>query len=143
MRLWSLSPEYLDCKGLLALWREALLARKVILGKTKGYRHHPQLIRFKACEDPLRAIDAFLYRVHQESEKRGYCFNSAKAKKVIETRLIPVTKGQVEYEYKHLMTKLKQRDKPRFIELKHKKKIKVNSVFRLVKGDIERWEKKK
>ena len=29
MRLWSLHPSLLDQKGLVALWREALLAQKV------------------------------------------------------------------------------------------------------------------
>nr|WP_243687290.1 pyrimidine dimer DNA glycosylase/endonuclease V [Methanobacterium formicicum] len=47
MRLWSLHPKYLDVKGLVALWREGLLARAVLKGKTKGYTNHPQLIRFK------------------------------------------------------------------------------------------------
>ena len=43
MRLWSLHPKYLDKLGLLGLWRESLLAQKVLLGKTKGYKNHPQL----------------------------------------------------------------------------------------------------
>jgi len=30
MRLWSLHPRYLDAKGLVALWREGLLAQKVL-----------------------------------------------------------------------------------------------------------------
>lgn len=38
MRLWVSHPKYLDCKGLVALWRESLLARKVLKGKTKGWR---------------------------------------------------------------------------------------------------------
>lgn len=32
MRLWSLHPSYLDAVGLVALWREGLLARKVLQG---------------------------------------------------------------------------------------------------------------
>ena len=32
MRLWSLSPRYLDVKGLVAVWREGLLADAVLLG---------------------------------------------------------------------------------------------------------------
>jgi hypothetical protein len=43
MRLWSLHPQYLDPQGLVALWREALLAQAVLRGKTRGYKHHPQL----------------------------------------------------------------------------------------------------
>ena len=29
MRIWSIHPRYLDARGLVALWREALLARAV------------------------------------------------------------------------------------------------------------------
>ncbi|HEU5178767.1 MAG TPA: pyrimidine dimer DNA glycosylase/endonuclease V, partial [Burkholderiales bacterium] len=32
MRLWSLHPKYLDARGLVALWREALLAQAVLRG---------------------------------------------------------------------------------------------------------------
>jgi hypothetical protein len=45
MRLWSLHPSLLDAKGLVALWREALLAQKVLQGGTTGSRFHPQLQR--------------------------------------------------------------------------------------------------
>jgi hypothetical protein len=41
MRLWSIHPEYLDAKGLVALWREALLAQNVLQCNTKGYKKHP------------------------------------------------------------------------------------------------------
>ena len=47
MRLWSLHPSYLDSAGLVALWQEGLLARKVLSSQTKGYIHHPQLHRFR------------------------------------------------------------------------------------------------
>ncbi len=50
MRLWSLHPKYLDRQGLLAVWREGLLAQKVLQGKTKGYKNHPQLKRFQQQE---------------------------------------------------------------------------------------------
>jgi hypothetical protein len=43
MRLWSLHPCHLDAKGLVALWREGLLAQKVQACETNGYRNHPQL----------------------------------------------------------------------------------------------------
>ena len=41
MRLWSLHPAHLDRQGLIACWREALLAQKVLAGLTTGYRSHP------------------------------------------------------------------------------------------------------
>ena len=72
MRLWSLHPRYLDAKGLVALWREALLAQKVLQGNTKGYRNHPQLSRFKQQIDPLAAVAAYLCEVQREAARRGY-----------------------------------------------------------------------
>lgn len=56
MRLWSVHPKYLDTRGLTACWREGLLARKVLLGQTKGYRNHPQLIRFRNTQNPVAAV---------------------------------------------------------------------------------------
>jgi hypothetical protein len=34
MRLWSLHPKHLDRQGLLAVWREGLLAQEVLRGET-------------------------------------------------------------------------------------------------------------
>lgn len=60
MRLWTVHPRYLGAKGLVAAWREALLAQKVLAGRTRGYRAHPQLRRFQAHPWPPGAIAAFL-----------------------------------------------------------------------------------
>src|SRR5690606_41710659 len=78
MRLWSVHPRYLDRQGLLALWREGLLARAVLRGKTRGYRRHPQLERFRAHASPRRAISAYLAAVHAEAAMRGYAFDRSK-----------------------------------------------------------------
>ena len=75
MRLWTIHPEYLDTRGLVALWRESLLAQKVLANKTKGYRHHPQLERFKKHPEPLAAMGFYLYRILAESRRRGYHFD--------------------------------------------------------------------
>ena len=53
MCLWSLHPKYRDRAGLTAVWREAPLAQQVLRCTTRGYRHHPQLARFRAQADPL------------------------------------------------------------------------------------------
>jgi hypothetical protein len=55
MRIWSLHPTLLDTKGLVALWREALLAKHVLSGSTIGYQNHPQLKRFKSSPNPHAA----------------------------------------------------------------------------------------
>jgi len=140
MRLWSLHPKYLDSKGLVALWREALLAKKVLEGKTKGYKNHPQLIRFKEFKDPLKAINSYLYYVFKEAEKRNYNFNKKKIsiKKPL-SKIISVTDKQVKYEFQHLYKKLKKRNKN--LKIEKIKKIEINPIFYLVKGEIESWEK--
>ncbi len=144
MRLWSIHPRYLDRMGIVALWREGLLAKKVLEGKTKGYKNHPQLERFKNYKDPLKAIESFLYFVYLEAKKRGYSFDKDKIKSngIIE-RKIKVTKGQIEYEFKHLCKKLKKRDKENFEKLckKRKNKILTNPLFYTVDGGVESWEK--
>src|SRR5512137_2012141 len=116
MRLWSLHPKYLDRLGLLACWRESLLAQKVLQGETKSYQHHPQLTRFRACPDPLSAIAAYLEALADEADRRGYAFNR---QKIISSGLvdkIPVTLGQVLYEWQHLKAKLARRDPARLAQ---------------------------
>src|ERR1700754_2700882 len=100
MRLWTVHPKYLDAKGLVALWREALLAQKVLRGKPKGYRHHPQLIRFQAHPKPVAAVEAFLKGVHDEATRRGYAFDGSKIAQIKTTIKINETNGQLLYEWK-------------------------------------------
>ena len=141
MRLWSINPEYLDTKGLLANWREGLLARKVLLGKTIGYRNHPQLIRFRAQNDPLSAIDSYLNFIVDESVRRGYEFDASKIGNARYENIMTVTKGQIEYEFSHLMNKLKVRDPERHDRLTGTLDIKTNRLFRIIHGEKEAWEK--
>ncbi len=110
MRLWSLHPSLLDQKGLVALWREALLAQKVLQGRTKGYRHHPQLYRFLRCRTPLSTISAYLRAVQEEASRRGYSFDSSKIAGKRRPRLLSVTQGQLDFELRHLKAKLRHRD---------------------------------
>ena len=140
MRLWSLHPCYLDAKGLVALWREALLAQNVLLGKTKGYRNHPQLNRFKACSDPATAIATYLTHIADEADRRGYHFNKKKIIKKCCMHKIDVTSGQLEYEIKHLKNKLRRRDPGLYKRLKSVKRLETHPMFCKVKGDIEDWE---
>jgi hypothetical protein len=140
MRLWSLHPKYLDSKGLVALWREALLAKAVLTGKTKGYKNHPQLIRFKISRNPQTLINTYLLNIYQESLLRGYKFNRNKIGPEITTSKIVVTNGQIEYELEHLRSKLKNRDPTKYIELKNIKEPEPNPIFIVVEGDIETWE---
>lgn len=141
MRLWSLHPKYLDAKGLVALWREALLAQKVLQGMTKGYKNHPQLTRFKCTDNPLAAIAAYLRGVSAEADKRGYHFDKTKILADTTPSIIPVTNGQLTYEFQHLLAKLKTREPHLYIQLKTVGHITVHPLFSEVNGPVEDWEK--
>lgn len=138
MRLWSLHPKYLDTKGLTALWREALLARKALKKQTKAYQNHPQLNRFKSL--PLKYINTYLYHVYQESCRRNYCFDKTKIKKPLTKNKLTVTNQQLEYEFQHLKKKLKKRSPKKYQEIKSSKP-KPHPLFQIKKGKIEDWEK--
>ena len=142
MRLWSFHPEYLDARGLVALWREGLLARKVLQHQTKGYKNHPQLYRFNAHLQPIVAIDCYLRYVCEEAVKRGYHFDAAKIGCKQQCPRIPLTNGQLRYELNHLKTKLKLRDPARYKKILAVKKPRAHPLFKIIAGGIETWEKK-
>lgn len=71
-------PQHLDRIGLVACWREALLAQAVLAGNTRGYQRHPQLTRFRATPEPLAAIGAYLEGIVDEADARGYHFDREK-----------------------------------------------------------------
>jgi len=142
MRLWSIHPKYLDCKGLVALWRESLLAKKVLLGKTKAYKKHPQLERFREHFNTTSAINVYLYYVYEEGLKYGYDFKKEKISMPIKKiKPIKVTKGQILFEFEHLKKKLKTRNPAKYRKLLKVKEIEPNPLFKIVKGRIESWEK--
>lgn len=140
MRIWSLHPRYLDAKGLVALWRETLLAQKVLLGETRGYRSHPQLERFRKHEEPLEAIAAYLYEVQYEAERRGYNFDATKILRQGTAVQIPVTDGQITYELAHLRAKLKVRDMAACERLPNGEPPSVHPLFKVISGEVEGWE---
>jgi hypothetical protein len=142
MRLWSIHPKYLDAKGLVAVWREALLAQKVLEGKTKRYVNHPQLTRFRRTADPILYVGTYLYYIHLEGKRRNYEFDLAKIRR-FNTSIprIPVTRGQIKYEFNHLLKKLSERDEALYIRLKRMKIIQQHPVFYITEGPIEEWEK--
>jgi hypothetical protein len=138
MRLWSLHPEHLDPQGLVALWREALLAQAVLAGRTRGYTNHPQLQRFREQCDPLACIAMYLHEVAAEAERRGYAFDRAKIGAGRPRRTIDVTAGQLRYEWMHLAAKLERRN-PEW--RKRMRKPVAHPLFRVVEGSIEAWER--
>ncbi len=141
MRLWTLHPKHLDPVGLVALWREALLAQAVLGGKTRGYRHHPQLERFARTRDPLAVIGVYLRGIADEADARGYRFNTARIGGDATKVRLRATRGQLAFEWEHLGNKLRNRN-PTWFESSH---IDVDPVahplFRIVDGSVASWER--
>lgn len=141
MRLWSLHSKYLDPQGLVALWRETLLAQAVLRGETRGYRNHPQLDRFKNHSAPLAAISLYLKAIHAEAEARGYSFDKSKIKPTRIAVTITVTSGQMEYEWTHLLIKLKERNPVHYRKWLATEVPEAHPMFKVHPGDVEPWER--
>jgi len=140
MRIWSLHPKYLDARGLVALWREALLAQAVLRGQTSGYAHHPQLRRFRDGSAPVGLIAEYLRAVHGESKTRGYRFAREKISSARARGQLTVTRGQLEFEWRHLMRKLATRD-PSWGAHLTAQSPRPHPLFRVVAGGVAPWEK--
>jgi hypothetical protein len=140
MRLWTVHPKYLDAKGIVAAWREALLAQKVLQGKTKGYKHHPQLLRFKEHEDPVAALATFLTGLADEATRRGYQFDKSKISRKKFPGTISETHGQLLYEWKHLKSKLRKRAPELAKQFKDIEKPEPHPLFVIVAGEVREWE---
>ncbi len=162
MRLWSLHPKYLDAKGLVALWREGLLAQKVLLGLTRGYTRHPQLQRFRETADPVTAIGTYLRQVVLEARRRGYAFDESKIVRdavhdvtrnvtpdgahacVAATEPVPfmtVSDGQLDCEWRHLLRKLAQRCPAMHEALRDQVQPDAHPIFIVVAGPAAHWER--
>jgi hypothetical protein len=138
MRLWSIHPQYLDAKGLVALWREGLLAQAVLAGQTRGYRNHPQLERFR---DHAGAIAVYLHHVVDEAESRGYNFDRSKLPTMTNVPLIAVSDGQLRFEWQHLLAKLRDRDPARLRRIATITDPLPHPFFVVVPGSVAAWEK--
>lgn len=164
MRIWSLHPSHLDRMGLLACWRETLLAQAVLAGRTKGYRNHPQLERLRAQEDPLAAVGAYLSGVAAEARDRGYRFDASRilrpasiagvaerslsaqataapaAQAPVVVPRIPVAQGQLDFEWQHLGRKLRERS-AEYAARWEVSEPTPHPLFLAVAGGIEPWER--
>jgi hypothetical protein len=141
MRLWTLHPRHLDPAGLVAVWREGLLAQAVLRGKTRGYTHHPQLARFLSCPNPKGAIAGYLSSIHEEALARGYRFDRSKIQDFEWHDEVPVTRGQILFEWEHLGKKLLLRNQ-RWYETHHLNRSPIpHPLFRIVPGPVHSWER--
>ena len=154
MRIWSLHPRFLDGKGLVACWREALLAQAVLAGRTTGYTHHPQLRRFRGTPDPLAAIGAYLEGLAAEATRRGYHFD---ASRIIRRSAVgeqeggprdpwpvmEVTTGQLALERRHLSEKLRRRSPGDLARLEAVggDGVDPHPLFHRVPGGVADWER--
>jgi hypothetical protein len=141
MRLWTFHPKYLDVKGLAAVWRESLLAQKVLDGKTKGYRFHPQLIRFRMQRDPIGSIGAYCYDIYREARLRGYYFDLTKILCPDYSDLMQETLNQMLLEWQHYLRKINVRS-----PMLYKKYILIqypepHPLFKIIEGAARDWEK--
>lgn len=141
MRLWSLHPQYLDPQGLVALWREALLARAVLSGNTRGYQNHPQLERFRCQVAPRSTINSYLQGIHAEATARGYSFDRSKIGLVRIQASVLVTAGQVQHEWHHLLQKLAVRNPALYDRWRSISAPECHPLFHLQPGPIESWER--
>lgn len=141
MRLWTIHPRYLDPAGLVAVWREGLLARAVLNEQTRGYRNHPQLERFRSHPFPVPAINAYLSVIFEESVARGYRFDRSRLGAVEAVVPISATTGQMDFEWSHLMGKLSRRRRALFEELRNVKPVLPHPLFQISPGPIASWER--
>ena len=139
MRLWTVHPRHLDSRGLVAVWREALLAKAVLQNRTRGYRAHPQLNRFREHERPVAAINTYLVGLLVEARERGYKFDASKARGPRTDVRISATSGQLCYEWSHLLRKLRERA-PEVYRVARKSEPEAHDLFRLVAGPVAEWE---
>ncbi len=142
MRLWTLHPKYLDVKGLVAAWREALLAQKVLQGGTRGYTNHSQLARFRAHKKPVEAIATFLAGIAEEADQRGYHFDHSKISGKRLTTQVAETDGQLLFEWSHLRAKLQVRAPDLYRQSRAIKIPDPHPMFRIVEGDVREWERR-
>lgn len=141
MRLWTVHPRYLDASGLTAAWREGLLARKVLQGRTRGYRHHPQLVRFRAHARPLDCIERYLHGLLAEASTRGYHFDASKLSPRAPRPRLVETDGQLRYELAHLRRKLRRRAPEAWRRLRAVSAPEPHPLFRIVPGGVPEWER--
>lgn len=141
MRIWTVHPRHLDSQGLVALWRETLLAQAVIMGRTRGYRNHPQLLRFQAHPDPAGCLSRYLWVVADEGVRRGYRFDRQKIVAPASPIRIDETEGQLLYEWALLLSKLHDRSPELYRESLGLSGPDPHPLFRLGPGPVQNWEK--
>ena len=146
MRIWSLHPAHLDRIGLVAGWREGLLAQAALARPEGGYGRHPQLERFRMSPDPLAALGTYLEHLADEADERGYRFDRSRVAvrrsgdpSVIHAQLV-VINGQLALEREHLLAKLDRRSPSDAARLRADP-LRAHPSFVVVPGVVAAWER--
>lgn len=141
MRLWSLDPAQLDRAALVSGWREGLLAQAVLLGRTKGYTRHPQLVRFRELGDPAVGVATWLLGLAEEADRRGYRFDRSRVvPEPDDTLRMTVTDGQLQLEWRHLLAKCEHRSPDWAADLMAGAP-RAHPIFDVVRGPVADWER--
>jgi hypothetical protein len=112
-----------------------------LTGATRGYRNHPQLIRFRAQPDPVCAISSYLMGLADEAERRDYHFDSSKILPGKAVSRLEETDGQLHYEWQHLLHKLATRSPATHAQHCDIRVVDAHPLFVIVPGAVRDWEK--
>jgi hypothetical protein len=157
MRLWSIHPKYYDDSALARCIGEGLGGLRALCGLQKMHRNHPQLERFKKAAFCKHVLAEYIYCCHSESlvREKAYNFDFDVMYDYLEGAVegvnLPVTTGQIQYECKLLLAKMRSRSKGgknrQYIELLrndiNRNQVELHPLFYAVPGPVESWEKVK
>ena len=90
---------------------------------------------------PRAAICAYLGGVVEEALRRGYAFDSRKAGPQREVAPITVTRGQLDYEWQHLLRKLAKRSPSHYRRWRALRAPERHPLMIVRTGRVEPWEK--
>lgn len=142
VRIWSLHPKYLDRQGLTACWRETLLAQAVLAERTRGYRSHPQLERFRKHRDPIGAVGWYLHGIADEADARGYHYDRDRVdRSPSHVSPIVVTTDQLDLEWWWLRSKLAARSPAILDQWADVARPAPHRSFELIDGPVAAWER--
>lgn len=145
MRLWSFHPKYLNKKYLGAVWYEGITKAQSGL-QGGGYKNHSGLQRFKSTNTPpMMLLAQYLHTIWWESLVRNYSYDSSKIIGPLPVKLVKltVTRGQLDYEWRHYLGKIEKNDPDWHTRLKGILVPQLHPMFYVIEGDIEDWERVK
>ena len=79
--------------------------------------------------------------MHAEAAARGYRFDAGKISAGRTASRIAVTRGQLDFEWHHLMAKLEARAPERWRTMSASDAVVPHPLFRMVPGEVADWER--